>query len=69
MKRRMGRQAEALRPHIGKWVALAWPAEVLVAADSPQEVLAWLARNQRRAPYGMFRVPVSPAEAEGGAPA
>ena len=63
-----GRQAEALRPHIGKWVALAGPTEVLVAADTPQEVLAWLARHERRAPYGMFRVPVSPAEAEGAAP-
>jgi hypothetical protein len=63
-----GRQAEALRPHIGKWVALAGPTEVLVAADSPQEVLAWLARHERRAPYGMFRDPVSPAEAEGAAP-
>lgn len=66
---RGGRQAEALRPHMGKWVALAGPTEVLVAADSPQEVLAWLARHERRAPYGMFRVPVSPAEAEGAAPA
>ena len=64
-----GRQAEALRPYVGKWVALAGPTEVLVAADSPREVLAWLARHERRAPYGMFRVPVSPAEAEGVAPA
>ncbi len=67
--RRGGRQAEALRPHMGKWVALAGPTDVLVAADSPQEVLAWLARHERRAPYGMFRVPASPVEAEGAAPA
>jgi len=66
---RAGRQAEALRPYVGKWVALAGPTDVLVAADSPQEVVAWLARHERRAPYGMFRVPVSPAEAEGAAPA
>jgi hypothetical protein len=66
---RGGRQADALRPHMGKWVALAGPMDVLVAADSPQEVLAWLARHERRAPYGMFRVPASPAEAEGTAPA
>ena len=66
---RGGRQAEALRPHVGKWVALAGPTDVLVAADTPQEVLAWLARHERRAPYGMFRVPISPAEAEGAAPA
>jgi len=62
---RGGRQAEALRPHIGKWVALAGPTEVLIAADSPQEVLAWLVRHKRRVTYGMFRVPTSPAEAEG----
>jgi hypothetical protein len=66
---RGGRQAEALRPYVGQWVALAGPTEVLVAADSPQEVLAWLAHHERRAPYGMFRVPASVAEAEGIAPA
>jgi hypothetical protein len=64
-----GGQADALRPYIGKWVALAGPTEVLVAADTPEEVLAWLARHERRAPYGMFRVPASTAEAEGAAPA
>jgi hypothetical protein len=66
---RRGRQAEALRPHIGKWVALAGPTDVLVAADTPQEVLAWLARHERRASYGMFRVPASLEEAQGTAPA
>jgi hypothetical protein len=64
-----GRQALALRPYLGKWVALSSPTEVLVAADSPQEVLAWLARHERRADYGMFRVPASVEEAEGLAPA
>jgi hypothetical protein len=64
-----GRQAAALAPYAGKWVALASPVDILVAADSPQEVLAWLARHERRAPYGMFRVPVTEAEAEGAAPA
>lgn len=63
------RQADALRPYIGQWVALAGPTDVLVAADSPQEVLRWLARHERRATYGMFRVPASVAEAEGAAPA
>jgi hypothetical protein len=62
-------QAEVLRPYIDKWVAMANPTHVLVAADTPQEVLAWLARHERRAPYGMFRVPSSVAEAEGAAPA
>jgi hypothetical protein len=64
-----GRQAAVLRPYLGKWVALASPTEVLVAADSPQEILAWLARHERRAAYGMFRVPLSLEEAEGAAPA
>lgn len=60
-----GRQAAALAPYVGQWVALAGPTEVLVAADSPAEVLAWLARHERRASFGMFRVPASVDEAEG----
>jgi hypothetical protein len=63
-----GRQARALEPYVGKWVALADPTTVLVAADSPQEVLAWLATHERRALYGMFRVPAMRGEAEGMAP-
>jgi hypothetical protein len=63
-----GAQAAALAPFVGQWVALAGPTEVLVAADTPQEVLAWLARHERRAPYGMFRVPATTPEAEGLAP-
>jgi hypothetical protein len=63
-----GRQAAALEPHAGKWVAMAGPTEVLVAAPTPQEVLAWLAKHEQRAPYGMFRVPESEREAEGAAP-
>lgn len=60
-----GRQAEALRPFIGKWVALGdRPWDVLVAADTPQDVLAWLARHGRRATGGMFRVPEGEHEAE-----
>ncbi len=57
-----------LAPYVGQWVALAGPTELLVAAGSPQEVLAWLNRHERRADYGMFRVPASVAEAEGAAP-
>lgn len=64
-----GRQAAALAPHAGKWVALATPTEVLVAADTPQQVLAWLARHERVAARGMFRVPRAGNEAEGAAPA
>ncbi len=63
-----GRQAAALAPHAGKWVALAGPTEVLVAAKTPQEVLAWLAKHERRASFGMFRVPEDAREAEGAAP-
>ena len=57
-----GRQAAALAPHVGKWVALSSPTEVLVAADSPQEVLSWLSLHGVRATYGMFRVPASADE-------
>ncbi|HEY7731109.1 MAG TPA: hypothetical protein VH950_09425 [Gaiellaceae bacterium] len=63
-----GRQAAALEPYLGQWVALAGPTEVLVAADSPQEVLSWLSRHGKRA-SGMFRVPATVAEADGAAPA
>jgi hypothetical protein len=62
-----GRQAAALRPYVGQWVALAGPTEVLVAADTPQDVLAWLSRHGLRA-TGMFRVPEDLEEAEGVAP-
>ena len=58
-----GRQAEALAPYVGKWVALGEPTEVLVAADTPQEVLAWLAKHGRST-SGMFRVPASAEETE-----
>lgn len=63
-----GRQAAALAPHAGKWVALDSPTSVLVAADTPGEVLEWLAHHGRRATSGMFRVPQSAREAEGAAP-
>jgi len=63
-----GRQADALTPFVGKWVALGAPTEVLVAAETPEEVVAWLARHERRAAYGMLRVPATVAEGEGLAP-
>jgi hypothetical protein len=63
-----GRQAAALEPYVGKWVALADPTHVLVAADTPQDVLGWLATHDRRAAYGMFRVPGHIGEAQGAAP-
>jgi len=63
-----GRQAAALEPYVGQWVALGEPTEVLVAADSPQDVLAWLSRHGKQA-TGMFYVPADLADAEGAAPA
>jgi hypothetical protein len=62
-----GRQAAALEPFRGKWVALGEPDEVLVAAETAREVVAWLSRNEIKA-TGMFRVPDSAREAEGLAP-
>lgn len=63
-----GRQAAALAPYAGQWVALRTPTDVLVAAETPQEVLRWLAQHRQRAEYGMFRVPADSREAEGVAP-
>jgi hypothetical protein len=47
---------------MGKWVALSSPTDVLVAADTPQEVLSWLSIHGQRASYGMFRVPTPQEE-------
>lgn len=58
---------ERLRPHIGEWVALK-NDDVLVAADTPATVLAWLAQHDQTADT-MFRVPESEAAAGGAAPA
>jgi hypothetical protein len=63
-----GRQAAMLEPHRGQWVALAGPLDLLVAAPTPQEVVAWLRENIRRADYGMFRVPEPGKVAHGAAP-
>jgi hypothetical protein len=63
-----GRQATALADYAGQWVALSSPTEVLVAADSPEEVLTWLKEHGKQASYGVFRVPTDPWEAEGLAP-
>jgi hypothetical protein len=59
--------AEAMRPFIGKWVAVR-DDEVLVAADSPKEVVSWLARHQQKA-QSLFRVPESEQAITGAAPA
>jgi hypothetical protein len=58
--------AEALRPFTGLWVAVHGD-EVLVAAASPKEVVAWLARHRQRA-QSMFRVVDSEQAITGAAP-
>ncbi len=61
-----GLEADALRPFAGRWVAQRG-LEVLVAADTPQAVLAWLERHNQQA-EAMFRVPAGEAEVTGAAP-
>lgn len=58
--------AEALRPFIGLWVAIRGN-EVLVAAPSPKDVVAWLTQHGQRA-QSMFRVPDSEQAITGAAP-
>jgi hypothetical protein len=57
---------EALRPFIGLWVAVR-EDEVLVAAPSPTDIVAWLAQHGQRA-QSMFRVPDSDQTITGAAP-
>lgn len=47
--------ADRLRPFIGRWVAIR-DDDVLVAADEPAQVVAWLAQHGQKAD-SMFRVP------------
>jgi hypothetical protein len=61
-----GPPAEALRPFIGLWVAVRGD-EVLVAAPSPKEVVAWLSQHRQRA-HSMFRVVDSDQAITGAAP-
>jgi hypothetical protein len=58
--------AAALMPLAGQWVAIK-DEDVLVAADSPRDVVAWLSRHGRQAD-SMFRVPEDEAAASGLAP-
>lgn len=57
---------EALRPFVGLWVAVRGD-EVLVAAPSPTDVVAWLAQHGQRA-QSMFRVPDTDQAMTGAAP-
>jgi hypothetical protein len=55
-----------LRPYIGLWVAVRGD-EVLVAAPTPKEVVAWLSQHGQRA-QSMFRVVDSEQAITGAAP-
>ncbi len=59
--------SSGLRPHIGKWVAVK-DDDVLVAAETPTAVLAWLSQHDQTAD-SMFRVPANEAAVGGAAPA
>ena len=61
-----GREADVLRPFMGQWIAQRG-LEVLVAADRPEEVLAWLERHNQEAD-AMFLVPADETQAAGAAP-
>ncbi len=61
-----GAEADLLRPFVGRWVAQR-DLDILVAADTPQAVLAWLEHHNQRAD-AMFRVPADETEATGAAP-
>lgn len=61
-----GAEADLLRPFVGQWVAQRG-MEVLVSAERPEDVLAWLERHDQQAD-GMFHVPERLADATGVAP-
>lgn len=61
-----GTEAELLRPFVGQWVAQRG-MEVLVAAERPEDVLAWLERHDEQAD-AMFHVPKRLPDATGVAP-
>jgi hypothetical protein len=58
--------AETLRPYIGLWVAVR-DDEVLVAAPTPKQVVAWLSQHGQRA-QSMFRIVDSEQAITGAAP-
>ncbi len=57
-----GREAQALAPFRGEWVAQRG-LEVLVAADDPIRVVAWLQQHDVRGAT-VFRVPLGPVDTE-----
>jgi hypothetical protein len=58
--------ADRLRPLVGRWVAIA-EGDVIHAANTPQELVAWLSRHGRKA-ESVFRVPEDEVAATGLAP-
>jgi hypothetical protein len=56
--------ADALRPHRGRYVGRLG-GRVLVAADSPDEVVDWLRRHGVEG-AAVFRVPIDPTVDPGG---
>jgi hypothetical protein len=58
--------ADRLRPLVGQWVAVG-DGDVIHAAGSPQQLIAWLSEHGRKAER-VFRVPEDEAAATGLAP-
>jgi hypothetical protein len=58
--------ADRLRPLGGRWVAIS-DDDILHAAESPEELVAWLSRHGQKA-ESMFRVPEDELAATGLAP-
>ncbi len=61
-----GTEADLLRPFVGQWVAQRG-MEVLIAAERPEDVLAWLERHDQLAD-AMFHVPARLSDTTGVAP-
>lgn len=61
-----GTEADHLRPFVGQWVAIK-DQDVAYAADSPHQVVAWLAEHGQKAD-SVFRVPEDEVAATGLAP-
>jgi type I restriction enzyme, R subunit len=55
-----GRQADALRPYVGMWVALGEPDQVLAASVDPRGLVAELKSRGLSARGGILRVPEDP---------
>jgi Family of unknown function (DUF5678) len=58
--------ADRLRPHVGRWVAIA-DGDVIHAGDTAQQLVAWLSEHGRKA-ESVFRVPEDDVAATGLAP-